>query len=287
MAVEKPIIVIVGPTASGKTGLAVKIAQKHNGEIISADSRAIYRSMDIGTAKPSIKEQAGIRHWGLDLVEPNERFTVADFQQYANNAIDDIRSRGKQPILVGGSGLYIDSIIYDYDFSTDYDEELRSTLEKMTVGELQKYCKKHNITLPKNQQNKRYLVRQIERNGKINNNREEPRDSVIVVGITTEKDVLLDRIKRRADTMFCDGLYDETKRLVAKYPFDIEAMKSNIYPIAWRLINGEITLDGAKALSVTDDWHLAKKQMTWFRRNPFIKWLPLDEIEQYISDLMK
>jgi tRNA dimethylallyltransferase len=287
MVAEKPLIVIVGPTASGKTGLAVKIAQKLGGEIISADSRAIYRGMDIGTAKPSAKEQGSIRHWGLDLADPGERFTVADFQKYAYAAIADIRSRGKLPILAGGSGLYVDSIIYGYDFATDRDTKQRAELDKMSTGELKEYCKKHNIMLPENQNNRRYLIRAIECNGKKNNNRKHMQDGVIVVGITTEKKELLQHIKHRAEAMFCDELYDETRRLTTKYSFETEAMKSNIYPIAWRLMNDEITRDEAIALSVVDDWHLARKQMTWFKRNPFIKWLPLNEIEQYISNLMK
>lgn len=282
MAAQRPLIVIVGPTASGKTGVAVRIAKKLDGEIISADSRAVYRGMDIGTAKPSEAEQDGVEHWGVDLVEPDKRFTVADFQKYANKKIDDIRVRGKIPILVGGSGLYVDSVIYNYNFTTDYTEEQRQELNKLSVEKLQNYCKKHNIELPQNCDNKRYLIRAIERGGMTDKNRDSIREDIIIVGIEVGKDVLMDRISERAEGMFCEELYEETKRLAKEYLFENESMKSNIYPIAWRLINGEIARDEAVRLSIVDDWHLAKKQKTWFRRNPHIEWLPLTQIEEHI-----
>ena len=115
---NSPIVAIVGPTASGKTGLAIELAKKHNGEIISADSRAMYKYADIGTAKPTAEEQQGVVHWGVDLVSPGEKFTVCDFQQYALGKISDIRARGKVPFLVGGSGLYVDSVLYSYNFDS-------------------------------------------------------------------------------------------------------------------------------------------------------------------------
>jgi len=285
-AVKKPLIVIVGPTASGKTGLAIKLAKRFNGEIISADSRAIYKYMDIGTAKPTKSEQDQVKHWGIDLVEPDERFTAADFQKYANEKIDEIRKRGKIPFLVGGSGLYIDCVIYDYEFGVEADEELRSDLEKMSVEKLQEYCITNNIELPENRKNKRYLVRAIERQNVVKNNRRKIRDNAIVVGIAVDNDTLKERIKDRAGQMFRDELCDEARMLIEKYSFDLESMKSNIYPIVGRMLNGEISRDEALFLYQTDDWHLAKKQMTWFRRNPKIQWLPLGEVEDYISGIL-
>jgi len=283
----RPLIVIVGPTASGKTGLAIKLAQKFDGEIISADSRAIYRGMDIGTAKPTAAEQIQVKHWGIDLVEPDERFTVADFQKYANEKIAEIRARGKTPFLVGGSGLYIDSVIFDYDFTDKADEELRERLDKMSVEELQVYCKDSNISLPENHKNKRYLMRAIERKNVVKNSRQKICDNTIIIGIETDKEVLRKRIIDRAEQqMFREELYDETRKLAAKYSFGLESMKSNIYPIVWRMLNGEISRDEAVFFFQTDDWHLAKKQMTWFRRNPEIKWLALEEIEDYLVKML-
>ena len=120
---DLPLVVIAGPTASGKTELAIRIAKKFNGEVISADSRAIYRGLDIGTAKPTSEEQQGIPHWGIDIVDPGERFTAANFKVYAQRKISEIRSRGHLPIMAGGTGLYIDSVLYDFKF-TAYSNNL-------------------------------------------------------------------------------------------------------------------------------------------------------------------
>ena len=113
-----PLVVIAGPTASGKTALAIRLAERYDGEIICADSRTIYKGMDIGTAKPSAEEQARVPHWGLDIVEPGERFTVADFKAYAERKIQEIRERDRIPFLVGGTGLYIDAVIFDFQFKS-------------------------------------------------------------------------------------------------------------------------------------------------------------------------
>jgi tRNA dimethylallyltransferase len=279
----RPLIVIVGPTASGKTELAIKLAKRFDGEIICADSRTIYKDMDIGTAKPTPKEQKIVKHWGIDLVEPGERFTVADFQKYANEKIADIRCRSKQPFLVGGSGLYVDSVLFGYEFGKESDGELRKELNKMSVQELQKHCKNNNIILPENYKNKRYLMRAIECQSVVKNNRKKMRNDAIVVGITISKEELMRKIKTRVNKMFNDELFDEVKRLAGKYQPESEPMKSNIYPIVQRLLNGEISRGEALKLSEIDDWHLARKQMTWFRRNPEIKWLAVDEIEPYLN----
>jgi tRNA dimethylallyltransferase len=144
---EAPLVVIVGPTASGKSALAIELAEQFGGEIICADSRTVYKGMDIGTAKPSLEDQARVPHWGLDLVDPNEPFSVADFQTYAFEKIADVRSRGKIPFLVGGSGLYIDAVIFEFKFM-EIDTALRAKLDKMSLEELHDYCIENNINLP-------------------------------------------------------------------------------------------------------------------------------------------
>ncbi len=156
------LLVIVGPTASGKSELALNIAKKYNGEIIAADSRTVYRDMNIGTAKPSLDDQKALLHWGLDLVNPGQRFTAADFKQYAEAKIVDIQKRGKLPLLVGGTGLYIDSVLFDFGFLADFDPKLRKELEQLSVQDLQKIIKQRGYTMPTNYQNKRYLIRVIE-----------------------------------------------------------------------------------------------------------------------------
>ncbi|MDB5183808.1 MAG: tRNA dimethylallyltransferase, partial [Candidatus Saccharibacteria bacterium] len=207
----KPLVVIVGPTASGKTALAIKLALEFGGEIICADSRTVYKGLDIGTAKPSREDQSLVQHWGLDLVEPNERFTAADFKQYATQKIKEIRSRGRIPFLVGGTGLYVDGIVFDFQFGTKIDEKFRAELEKMTVEELQKYCNEHNVQLPENNKNQRYLIRSIEQNGINNSRKNEPINNLIIVGITTDKKILRSRIEERADNLFSSGVIEEAK----------------------------------------------------------------------------
>ena len=157
------LIVITGPTASGKTSLAIKLAKLFGGEIISADSRAIYKDINIASAKPTIEERDGVPHWGFDLVEPGERFTAADFKEYAYSKIEDILSRGKIPFLVGGTGLYIDAVLYDYEFGGEVSDVFRRKLNSKSLEELQEYILENKIQMPENFKNKRYLIRAIEK----------------------------------------------------------------------------------------------------------------------------
>ncbi len=246
MKFEKTIV-ILGPTASGKTGvsieLALEIAQQQVGgftgvEIISADSRAIFKGMDIGTAKPSLEERQGIKHWGIDLVEPGERFTVADWKNYAEEKIVEIRGRGHLPMVVGGTGLYIDALVYDYDFTQ---------AAKETQADRKEICTNY-----------------------------------LLIGVKTGAEVLRQRIAERANNFFVQELYEETRRMAEKYDWSTQAMKSNIYQFAWAYLQGEMSLERAKELYIYDDWHLAKRQLTWFKRNKNIKWLPLAEIKDYV-----
>ena len=280
---EPPLIVIVGPTASGKTSLAIKLAMQYEGEIICADSRTIYKGMDIGTAKPSIEERQAVPHWGLDLVEPGERFTAADFQQYATEKVADIRSRGKVPFLVGGTGLYVDGLIFDYRFGDEGDEVRRDHFMKMSLEELYKYCEENNVILPENSSNKRYIVRAIEQKGLNNRRRLEPINNSIIVGIATEKETLRTRIESRSEQLFEDGVVEEAKALGKKYGWDSEAMTGNIYPLVRQYVEGVLSLSEVKRLFVTRDWQLAKRQLTWLRRNSFIQWLDLEGVYNYLS----
>ena len=242
-------LIILGPTGSGKTGISVKLAKKINGEIISADSRAIYKGMDIGTAKPSLEEREGIPHYGLDLVEPNERFTVADWKTYAESKIKDIKTRGKVPIIVGGTGLYIDALVFDYHFKGPTGQK---------IGDIeQKSC----------------------------SDRTEIKGDFTLIGIQWSTEELRERLKKRLDQMFSPDLCNETKKLVQKYGWGSQAMKSDIYEFAYKYIVGELTLKEAKEKCFYEDWHLAKRQLTWFKRNQDIIWLPLDKIEDFVIKL--
>lgn len=248
---KQPVIVIIGPTGSGKTAVAIEIAKEIGGEIISADSRAIYKYMDIGTAKPLPSEQDGIPHWGIDLVEPGERFTVADFKEYALNKISEIQNRGHVPIVAGGTGLYVDALVYNYQFKGPTGEK---------IGDYeQKSC----------------------------TDRTEMDSHFKVFGIKWKPEDLRERLTLRVNKLFVQELYDETEFLVKKYGWGSQAMKSNIYQFAWKYMQGELSLEEAKEQCVYDDWHLAKRQMTWFKRNPEIEWLPLNKIKPEVLKYLK
>jgi len=231
-------IVIVGPTGSGKTGVGIEIAKEVGGEIISADSRAIYKGMDIGTAKPSLEEQDGVPHWGIDLVEPGERFTVADWKAYAEQKIQEIRARGKVPMVVGGTGLYVDALVYNYQFT---EEAKKSYADRKEIG-----------------------------------------TEFLMVGIKWTDVELRERLVKRVNKLFNKDLYKEVKEVVKKHGWDNQAMKSIFYQFVWQYLRGECSLEEAKEKAVLGDWHLAKRQMTWFKRNPQIVWLKLAEIKPYV-----
>lgn len=281
-----PLIVIVGPTASGKTSLAIQLAKKYRGEIICADSRTVYRGMNVGTAKPSLEEQQKVSHWGLDLVDPGDSFSASQFKGYACQKIKEIRSRGNIPFLVGGTGLYIDSVIFDFQFGAKYSKEKRANLQEMTISELQQYCVNHDVALPENSKNKRYLIRAIERAGKKPFGLEVPLSNTIVVGITTGKQLLRQRITDRAKKMFKDGVVEETIGLANNAGWCNEAMTGNVYPIIKKLIEKEIDEDQAVREFIVSDVNLVKRQLTWFRRNPFIEWGDVHSCEQYLSRVL-
>lgn len=280
---EPPLIVIVGPTASGKTAVAIELAKKYEGEIICADSRTIYRGMDIGTAKPTPYEQKEVPHWGLDLVDPGDRFTVADFQKYANEKIADIRARGKVPFLVGGTGLYIDAVIFDYNFQPGDDSGQREMLERMTLGELHEYCIKNNIQLPENEKNKRYVLRAIEQGGVNIQRRDSPRDNTVVVGIATNTTDLKTRIAHRSEQILHHGVVEEAMLLNTKYGWESEALTGNIYRLIRLYLEEGYTVHEVEDKFTTLDWKLAKRQLTWFRRNPYIMWLERQEVARYLE----
>lgn len=277
----KPLIVILGPTASGKSAVGLELARRIDGEIICADSRTVYRHMNIGTAKPSTEEQAEIRHWCLDLVNPDQAFSVADFKRNAEQAIADIRSRGKYPIMVGGSGLYIDSVIFDFQLQPKADPKLRQSLERLTTEQLQQYCKKHNYSLPENNTNRRHLIRRIETKG-IDVKNTQLINDLIIVGIDVEKTTLRHRIAQRIEQMLEQGLIEETEFLYKNYNTHLESMTANIYQLVKRYLDGEIDRTRLLELATTRDAQLAKKQRTWFRRNPHIKWLDRQQVLSYI-----
>lgn len=287
MAPMKPLIVITGPTASGKSRLALELAERYHGEIICADSRTVYRGMDIGTAKPTVADRQRVPHHLLDIVEPGERFTAGEFQAQAKKSIEQIRARGNVPFLVGGTGLYIDSVVLNYRFNdSPVDEVVRQELESKSIEELQMLIKKHHIPLPRNSSNKRHLIRAWEQQGINEERQEKPDSNTYVVSITTNEDDLEQKIRTRAQEMFAAGVVDEAKRLGEIHGWESEAMTGNIYPILHQVLDGLMTQDEAIECFVTRDRQLVKRQLTWLRRHDYVQWLRLSEADKFISGIL-
>ena len=282
---EKPLVTIVGPTASGKTGLAIKLAKKFRGEIICADSRTVYREMNIGTAKPDLKERDGVVHWGLDLVDPGQRFTAHDFKMYATDKISEIRSRGNIPFLVGGTGLYIDGVLFDFSFGSN-DIKNGLDLTNFSDEEIVDYCAKNNIHIENKKYNRRQFVRAIEQQNANARRNISPAENSIIVGITTKKDVLKNRVQSRNEQLLLNNVVNEAISLGKKYGWENEAMTGNVYRLVGQFISGEIDQNKLSEKMTASDFDLAKRQMTWFRKNPYIIWADLESAEQFIENAL-
>lgn len=281
-----PLIVILGPTASGKTAYAIRLARLIGGEMICADSRTVYRGMDIGTAKPTEPERAGVPHWGLDLIEPDQRYSLYDFQRYAMAKIAEIRQRQHVPLLVGGSGLYINSVIYDYRLAGgDYDPATRAELEKLPPDELRRLAIKRGAKLPRDLDNKRRLVRSLETGG-VSNNCGYLSGQTIVIGIAVDKEKLSQRISGRAEQMLERGLVAETERLIARYGM-VEPLRRNAYGVVAKYLTGQIyEAELIEQISVKDR-QLVKKQLTWWRNPRWasdIMWRTLPELTDRLNN---
>lgn len=282
---DLPLITILGPTASGKTGYAIQLARLIDGEIICADSRTVYRGMDIGTAKPTAAEQRAVPHWGLDLVEPNQRFTVYDFQCYAEAKIAEIRARNHVPLLVGGTGLYLNAVLYRYQFAGSDQSEQRAVLEQMGLNELKNYAIQLGIELPVDWRNRRRLIRAIERGG-VNNKCSQLRGDAIVIGITASRPELAKRSALRSQQMLEDGLVAETRRLLDQYSI-VEPLRRNAYGAVLEYLDGQLQ-GQAELLNkiITLDGRLVKKQLTWWRNRRWagdIMWRSLDELTNQLA----
>jgi tRNA dimethylallyltransferase len=278
---EPPLIAIVGETASGKTSVAIKIAKQVDGEILCADSRTIYKQMDIGTAKPTISEQEGIPHHLIDIVEPNERFTVVQFQKMAQQCIADIKNRGRVSIIVGGSGLYIDSVLYNFQFPKNAGAYGKEALEQMNDVELTSLLNKHSLQNEQlNTKNKRHVVNALLRLGASGSRSKLP-SNAIVLGLKLDRDELMRRISDRVDKMFDDGFIDEVKHIAEVYGWNNESMTGIGYRLARSHLDGDTSIDDVKEAFVKRDFSLAKRQRTWFKRNADIKWF--DDPEDLIS----
>ncbi len=289
----KEVIVIVGPTASGKTNLSIELAKRLNGEIISADSMQVYKHMDIGTAKPTPEEMQGIKHYLIDEIMPDEEFNVVKFKELAEKYIEEILAKDKQPILVGGTGLYISSLINNINFSeTETDWELRELLNKEAEEKGSEFIhNKLKLVDPVSAENihpnnVKRVIRALEvyyqTQKPISYHNEKSREipskyKFILLGLNMEREKLYERINKRVDVMLENGLVEEVKRLVELgYSEAITSMQGIGYKeILWYLRN-EISLDEAIDIIKRDSRRYAKRQITWFKRIKEIKWFSID-----------
>lgn len=285
---HSPLVVIVGQTASGKSALALDLAERWNGEIIAADSRTVYRGMDIGTAKPTASERARVPHHLVDVFDPDEQCTASDFRRLANEAIADITGRGKVPFLVGGTGLYIDAVLFNFSFRGEPDLAQRQELEGLSVAQLQDRLHEQGIALPENARNPRHLIRAIETNG-AGGVQNKLRGGTTVIGIDVEKEVLHQRIADRVDAMLTTGLKSEALALAARYGWDCPSMQTIGYQEFRLLAEGVATIQEVRQTIITHSQQYAKRQKTWFKRNKSIHWISKTEeaVEVVTTELNK
>ncbi len=258
----EPIVVIVGETASGKSDLAMDIALKFSGEIINADSWAVYRGFNIGTATPSKEDQKAVTHHLIDIADPEDGFNAALFKRLATEKIKEIRAKGKLPIISGGTGLYIDSLIYDYSFLPTGSDEDRKKYNSMSLIELKERVAKlkydsSGIDL----NNKRRVIRLLENHG-VKPKSKPIRSDALILGLKLEPEKLANNIKKRVDKMLKNGLENEVKKLSKKYGWDIEPMKGIGYREFQKQFEGKQSLEQTKKLIIIHSLQLAKKQRT-------------------------
>lgn len=287
---NKPtVIVICGPTASGKTALSIELAKRINGEVVSADSMQIYKDMDIGSAKVTPEEADGIKHYLIDFVRPDERYSVANYKQDAKNAIEEIISKGKIPIVVGGTGLYIDSLIYEIEYNDiEIDEEYRKELEQIKEKEgLEVLYKKALKIDPEamkkiSQNDSKRIMRVLEiyhSTGKTKTEQEiESRVNEIpynykVFAIGMDREKLYDRINRRVDIMVEKGLVDEVENLLEKYPKFPTAMQGLGYKEVRDYLENKLSYEEMIEKIKQESRRYAKRQLTWFRKNKETIWI--------------
>ena len=301
--IKPKVVVICGPTASGKTALSIELAKKINGEIISCDSMQIYKDMNIGTAKPTKEEMQGIKHYLLDYVLPTKRYSVADYKRDAEKSIKKILEKGKVPIIVGGTGLYVDSLIYNIEypeikFDEQYREKLEKEVEEKGLENLYKEAKKIDpIAVEKiSKTDKKRILRILEiyhATGKtkteqeIISRRNEPEYDYKVYALLWDREKLYDRINLRVDLMIKQGLIEEVKSILEKYNTFPTAMQGLGYKEVVQYLNGELTKEKMIEKVKQETRRYAKRQMTWFRKNKQTVWLDAENRQNNIKIILE
>ena len=281
---KKKVIVICGPTASGKTSLGIQIANLVNGEIISADSMQIYKDMDIGSAKPTIEERAQATHHLVDFVDPDRRYSVADFKKDAESKIKEILKKNKVPIIVGGTGLYVNSLIYNIQYNeVETDLEYRKLLESIDAKDLYKMAEGIDpVALKKIASTDRKRISRIleiyHSTGKTKTelekeSRHETEYDYKIFVLNMDRQKLYDRINLRVDLMIKDGLVNEVKRMLEKYSEFPTAMQGLGYKEIVDYLNGNCSLDEAIEKIKLETRRYAKRQLTWFRSYDNATWI--------------
>ncbi len=301
---NKPkVIVICGPTASGKTALSIELAKKINGEIISSDSMQIYKDMDIGTAKPTKQEMQEIKHYLLDFVEPDQRYSVAQFKKDAEKAIEEILAKNKVPIIVGGTGLYVDSLIYGIEYQEieldkKYREELEEKAQKEGLETLYEQAKKIDPqAIEKISANdKKRILRILEiyhSTGKtktqqeIESRKNEVKYDYKVFALNIEREKLYERINKRVDIMIKQGLIQEVENLCSKYTEFPTAMQGLGYKEVVEYLQGKISEQEMIEKIKMETRRYAKRQLTWFRKNKQTIWLDATKGKENVEIILK
>lgn len=296
------VLAIVGPTASGKTALSIELAKELNGEIINGDSMQIYRDMTIGTAKVKPEEMQGVTHHLLDIKDPEEPFSVAEYQQLVRGKIKEISESGKLPIIVGGTGLYVQAVLFDYRFSdTQVNENLRNELYQ----ELEEFGPEHmhrkllalDPETDIHPNNTRRVVRaleiqlgseeQVDRSLAL-----EPMYNELIIGIDIARDILYERIDQRVETMFEEGLLEEVDALYKRDLRDVQSIKAIGYKEVFAYFDGIMDLEEAKVLLKKNSRNYAKRQLTYFRNKLPVYWIDglrdlkgnIEEIRQFMQE---
>ena len=293
---KEKVIVICGPTASGKTALSIELAKKINGEIISCDSMQIYKEMNIGTAKPTKEEMQGIKHYMIDIISPDERYSVADYKKEAKKAIKEIISKGKVPIVVGGTGLYVDSLIYEIDypknkFDEKYREELEQEVEEQGLNALYERAKEIDEEAIKkiSPNDKKRILRILEiyhATGKNKTEQEkesrknEPEFDYKVFALNMDREKLYDKINKRVDIMIDNGLIEEVENIYRKYNRFPTAMQGLGYKEVVDYIEKRLTKEEMIEKIKQETRRYAKRQLTWFRKNKETIWLNAEDTIQ-------
>ncbi|NLZ27859.1 MAG: tRNA (adenosine(37)-N6)-dimethylallyltransferase MiaA [Firmicutes bacterium] len=297
------VVAIVGPTAVGKSSLALKIASRMDGEIVSADSAQVYRHLNIGTAKPSLSEQKKVKHHLIDIIDPDVQFSVAHYQKLAFKVIPEILSAGKRPIIVGGTGLYIRSITDAYVFSSSgRNRKLREELNRIAREKGSEYLHRQLVrddpqsAMKIHPRDKRRIIRALEvyrgEGRRISKQWQEtgkqtPRYHFIVIGLTRDREDLYRRINRRTDEMMENGFVREVKNLMLRYPKDAPGLQVMGYRQLANYLEGRLSLKETTEIIKKETRNYAKRQLTWFRRDERIRWFDTRgiDIEKLVENI--